>query len=476
MMRQTFIPILLLISLTGGCVSYRPHPLDPSKTTHLLESRSLEDPGLRRFLARQGRSPKHWPKRRWNLSDLTLVALYENPDFAVRRTTVALARAGIITAGQRPNPGISFFTALNSIVIAPEETSPWALGLLFDVPFETAGKRGIRLRKARDLAIAGKFRLGQAAWDVRSLVRRRFLVYVRQIRQSEKLRREVGIRTRILALWHLRRLAGEASTIEENTARISLERARLSLNASREFESASRVALAQATGLPEKALKRIRLSFADLETVPSLKHLPAPSVQRAALINRLDLRAALAQYAASEEALRLEVANQYPNFQLGPGYAFEQGDNMWAVGFSMPLPILNQNQGPIAEARARRARAYARFTALQFHVIGQIEASLVHYRGSLRSLETTGRILARQKDYQHQVGRRFENGEVGRMALMNARLALLSAERGRLTALSEAQRKLESLEDAVQAPLVGAPDSAPEHTLRRNAAHGPFQK
>ena len=474
-MRQTFVPIFLLISLTGGCVSYSPHPLDPSKTAQLLESRSLEDPGLKRFLTRQGRTPKHWPKRRWSLSDLTLVALYENPDFSVRRTTMALARAGITTAAQRPNPGISFFTALNSIVIAPEETSPWALGLLFDVPFETAGKRGIRLRKARDLANAERLRLGQAAWDVRSLVRRRFLVYVHQIRQSDNLRKEVGISTRILALWHLRRVAGEASVIDENTARIALERERLSLNASRELELSSRVALAQAVGLPETALEGVRLSFADLETVPSLDRLPAPSVQRAALLNRLDLRAALAQYAASEETLRLEVANQYPNFQLGPGYSFDQGDNMWAVGFSMPLPILNQNQGPIAEAQARRARAYARFIALQFQVIGQIEASLVHYRGSLRSLETTGRILARQKDLQHQVERNFEDGEVGRMALMNARLALLSAKRDRLTVLSKAQRTLESLEDAVQAPLVGAPAAAPEQTLRKKAPHGHLQ-
>ncbi len=477
MMRQTFATILLLVSLTGGCAFYRPNPLDPSENAHLLESRSLEDPGLRLFLDRQGRSPKHWPKRSWNLSDLTLVALYENPDFAVQRTTVALARAGITTAGQRPNPGISSFAALNSIVIAPEETSPWALGLLFDVPFETAGKRGIRLQRARDLAMAEKFRLGQAAWNVRSLVRRRFLICVRQIRQSENLKREVEIRTRILALWHLRHVAGEASAMDENTARISLEHARLSLNASREFESSSRVALAQAVGLPEKALKGIRLSFADLETVPSFDRLPAPSVQRAALINRLDIRAALAQYAASEEALRLEVANQYPNFHLGPGgYSFVQGDNMWSVGFSIPLPILNQNQGPIAEARARRRRAYARFTALQFQVIGQIEAALIHYRGSLQSSETTRRILARQKDYQRQVDRRFRAGEVGRMTLMNGKLALLMAESDRLIALSKAQRTLESLEDAVQAPLMEASARAPKYPLRRHDIHGSLQK
>ncbi|MHB1730972.1 MAG: TolC family protein [Leptospirillum sp.] len=477
MIRQRLVPILLLVSLTGGCASYNPHPLNPSENAHLLESRRLDDQGLRLFLERHGRSPRHWPKRRWSLSDLTLAALYENPEFAVQHATVALARAGITTAGQRPNPVISSFAALNSIVIAPEETSPWALGLLFDVPFETAGKRGIRLQRARDLAVAEKFLLGQAAWNVCSLVRRRFLTYVRQVRETESLEREIELRRRVFALWRLRHLEGESSEMDENSARLLLEHARLSLNASREAESASRVSLAQAVGVPEKALKGVRLSFDDLETVPSLDRLPAPSVQRAALVNRLDLRAALAQYAASEESLRLEVANQYPNLYLGPGgYSFDQGDNMWSVGFSLPLPILNQNQGPIKEARARRKRAFARFAALQFQVIGQIEAALIHYRGALRSLETTRRILARQKKFQIQVERSLRAGEIGPMTLMNGKLALLVAERERLIALSGAQRSLESLEDAVQSPLLETSAAAPENPPRRHDPDGSHQK
>ena len=478
-MRQQISLIALLI-LIGGCVSYHPQPLLPGKRADSLESRKLDDPGLRLFLVLHGRKPNHWPKRNWDLVDLTLVALYESPDLYVQRTYMDLSVAGITTAGERPNPSLSFFTALNSIVIAPEETSPWALGMLFDLPFETAGKRGIRIREARNLSEAAQFRLGQTAWSVRSRVRRSFLAYVHSIRQAKNLEEEISVRVRIFRLWLNRYRLGEASAIKVDSARIDLDRSRLSLSAAYEQEAAARVALAQATGLPEKALSGVHLSYSEVEKAISSGLLPAPSVQRAALVNRLDIREALARYAASEEALRLEIANQYPNVHLGPGYSFDQGDNIWALGFSVPLPILNQNQGPIAEAKARRTQAYALFTALQFHVMGQIESSLAHYRGALKTFNANRNLLARQKACQRMIDRRFAEGEVDRLALLDSQLVLVATKRDYLTALLKTQQTLESLEDAVQVPLVGSfgrLHSPPARkNLNRSLSHGPGSK
>ena len=63
--------------------------------------------------------------------------------------------------------------------------------------------------------------------------------------------------------------------------------------------------------------------------------------------------------------LRLEIARQYPDLHLNPGYEFDQADSKWALGLSIELPLLNQNQGPIAEAEARRLESAARFESLQ---------------------------------------------------------------------------------------------------------------
>ena len=58
----------------------------------------------------------------------------------------------------------------------------------------------------------------------------------------------------------------------------------------------------------------------------------------------------LAEYQASQSALQLEIARQYPDVQLGPGYEFDQGDNKWMLGLGVTLPVFNQNQGAIAAA------------------------------------------------------------------------------------------------------------------------------
>ena len=84
-------------------------------------------------------------------------------------------------------------------------------------------------------------------------------------------------------------------------------------------------------------------------------------IQRDAVLNRLDVRRALAQYAAAEADLQLEIAKQYPDLQIGPGYTYEEGNSFFTLGLSATLPVFNRNQGPIAEAEARRRQAAAAF-------------------------------------------------------------------------------------------------------------------
>ena len=76
--------------------------------------------------------------------------------------------------------------------------------------------------------------------------------------------------------------------------------------------------LADALGLPLRALDGVKLSFAGLDQFP--QELTAPEVRRQALLNGADVRGALAEYAASQSALQLEIAKQYPDVHLGPGY------------------------------------------------------------------------------------------------------------------------------------------------------------
>ena len=101
---------LLALVLNGltGCVHYQARPLVPEKTAAALAARSLNDDGLRRFLAQNlGHEPDPWPLALWNFEMLSWVAFYYQPSLEVARAQWSVARAAVQTAAARPNPTLS---------------------------------------------------------------------------------------------------------------------------------------------------------------------------------------------------------------------------------------------------------------------------------------------------------------------------------------------------------------------------------
>ena len=159
---------LLLLGL-AGCVHYQPRPLVPAASVAAAETRTLADPDLATFL-RINHQVSEWPPQRWDLKTLTLVAFYYNPDLDVARADWAVARAGLVTAGERPNPNAGLAAGYNSTTPTSVIT-PWILTLNLDFTIETAGKRGHRLAQARQVSEASRLAIATAAWQVRSRVR-----------------------------------------------------------------------------------------------------------------------------------------------------------------------------------------------------------------------------------------------------------------------------------------------------------------
>jgi hypothetical protein len=138
---------------------------------------------------------------------------------------------------------------------------------------------------------------------------------------------------------------------------------------------------------PLQALDGVAFSWPGFDSPPSQLSLSPIEIQRLALLNRIDLRRQLAQYAATDEALKLEIAKQYPDVNLAGGYSWEGGENIFELGPSSALPVFNHNQGPIAEAEARRREVAAQFLAMQAGIIEQSQTTLTRYRGALGALE-----------------------------------------------------------------------------------------
>ncbi len=403
-----------VIFLAGCAVQrYRPAPIVASTTASGFESRSLADPGLQSFEEQNlGHPVSPWPLKTWDLQTLSLAALYFNPALEVARARVAGAEAALVTAGARPNPSLS---------VAPGIPTPYLLTLDFAFPIETAGKRGHRIQVARNLHQAARFDLADSAWTIHSGVRAALLNYLLASRNLELFRSEEKVREDQVNILEQIFSVGEIPRQNVDLARIDLSKTHLAIDVAEGQVRETKAALAAAVGLPVAALESADFAWPNIDTPPSVESLSPGEIQRYAVLNRLDLRRSLEQYAAAEADLQVEIAKQYPDINIGPGYTYEEKHSFFTVGFSTTVPLFNRNQGPIAEAEARLAEAE-----------------------SLRKLQETQLQIMQLA---------IRAGADNRLSLDTIEIQSWILARAQLDALARAQRALGELEDAVQRPL-----------------------
>jgi outer membrane protein TolC len=385
---------------------------------------------------------------------LTLAAFYYHPDLDVARAKWAVTRAGEKTAGESPNPTVSVSPAYDTTTTIP---SPWVVTASFDIPIETAGKRGYRMAQARHLSEAARLNIASVAWAVRSRVRQRLLDLYTAREMEALLKEQQSLQADNLRLLESQFQAGAISSFEVTQARIAADSTRLALRDAERQSAEARVQLASAIGVPFAALDGLALSFAGLSELPG--EVPAGEARRQALLSRADILTSLSEYAARQSALQLEIAKQYPDVHLSPGYEFDQGDNKWSLGLTVTLPLINQNKGPIAEAAAKRAEAAATFSALQAGVLGEIERALAGFRAALQKRGDTEEMRAHLLKQEKTGQAMLDAGETSRADLVALRLQLSASELARLDALTKSQQALGQLEDALQSPLGLSPSA-----------------
>jgi outer membrane protein TolC len=441
------LTLLLAIFCMEGCAvqRYQPSPLVASATALQFESRGLADDGLRSFEEKNLSQPvSSWPPKTWNLQTLSLAALYFNPALDLARARLARADAALVMASARPNPTLG---------ISPGIPSPYLLTLDFAIPIETAGKRGYRVQSARNLGQAAQLDLADTAWTVLAGVRLALLNCVLASRSLELFHSEEQVRSEQVEILEQVLSAGEITRLDVDLARIELSKTEVAIRTAEGQVAENKAALAAALGIPLASLADAEFSWPDLDAPPSLESLSLAEIQRDAILNRMDVRRSLAQYASAEADLQLEIAKQYPDINIGPGYTYEEKHSFFTVGLSSVVPLFNRNQGPIAEAEARRMEAAAAIMQTQAQAMARTDRAFVGYTAALRELAESQSLYALQEKQLPIVQQAIRAGSDNQLSLDGVQNQLSVLARTRLDALGRAQRVYGELEDAVQRPL-----------------------
>jgi cobalt-zinc-cadmium efflux system outer membrane protein len=423
--------LVAAVLLLAGCTPFVRKPIEPAATARDFDSRRLSR-GI----------------RKWTLPRLVAEALQKNPDLAVLRAKVQSAEAALRTAGERPNPVLGIRPGFNSTT---RGISPWILEPTLDWTIEMAGKRGARMAEARAKVRVARLDLAAAEWRVRSEIRRALLaMYAAQLTRGE-YQGQITVQAESAALLESQLKAGAARPQDVAVARIPLNQTRLAMHDTELTALRARAQLAAAVGVPAAALQGAAFDFAEVSRLPASP--PGRRARRAALEHRADILAGLADYAGSEERVRLEVARQYPDLKLSPGYQLDQTENKWSLGFAVELPILHQHGGAIAEAEGRRAEAAARFLATQARILGEIDLALVLYQ-SARAKAAAAEALATDVGAQTKAAETMKAaGEISQLDVTQRRVEQGAADLSRAQAQVQALEALAALEDALQTPV-----------------------
>lgn len=386
----------------------------------------------------------------WTPSQWLLAAQSNNPVLAEVRSRLVLTEAGEITAAQRPNPTLNLST---EYIAAVAGMPAWLYGAAVDFLLQAVGSRDRAKAVAQLQTRAAATDLVDALWQSRSSVRATLLEATAAQVEVKWLDALIAQREHLLNAARLRLAAGEAAATEMLRAELdrwaALQRRQQALNKLAD----ARQRLAGVIGVPAIALADAPLHWPDWDRLDQLKVPVGPVDRDAALLARPELLRALRETDLAELGVQTELARRNPDVRISPAYTWDHGVRKNQLSVGAPIPLFNQNEGPIAEAQARRELATRHLLAVQAVLVSQMEAAERQWPVALDNWRAANNNQRRLAELAARERRLLVEGASDRPTLVAAEAAYTEAALLTATVALDAQRAYGALEDAYRKPL-----------------------
>ncbi len=440
----------LLVLLVSGCASYEPAPIDLDRLPHAYAERRLDEPALGRFASTfLGRDAATWPPTALDLPALQAIALFHRPELPAARARLAQAEAAHEVAGEWQNPRLALGPG---VVGNPAGAIRWLASVGLTFPLELFGQRGARVEAAASEITAARIEVALADQAIRAEVVERAFAVEQQRRLAALAEELVALRRMAVTLAEVRAAAGAADASAGTTARAAAQRAALASATSHREAEAAGAALAAAVGMPPAALAGLPLQLPPT-ALPELEPAAGERLAATAARQRLDIAAAMCRYAQSEAQLRLEIARQWPDLELGPGYEYDQGLQKYRIDLGWTLPLFHDNGAQIERATAARTAAAAVVEATQARAITDVATALDQFARQRHELTAAEALAATTAAAVAMARQRAELGAEDQGAVITASIDDLDARSALLQQQHDARTAWLRLELALQQPV-----------------------
>lgn len=377
------------------------------------------------------------------------LTLTRSPELAAVSYDIRIAEARILQAKLRPNPELDLqsedIAGSGEFSNARRSENTLQLGQLI----ELGGKRRARVREAgfgRDLA----------SFDYETKKREVFLKTAEHFIDVLAGQRRVSVNEELVQLAgsfipavEKRVEAGKASDLEKTRFDVAIGSAGIDLEQAKRDLLAARQRLAAQWGSTKP---RFGSAVGDLDATPAAGSFDA-------LARRLETNPRLARFgteiAHREATLAREKAAAIPDVTLRAGarQLNETKDGSAVIGFSLPLPLWNRNQGNIRAAREQIDRAGAEHAAAAASLtaeLGDAYQNLARARAAIVILRET--VLPGAESALQATGEGYEAGRFGYLEILDARRTIGAARIQYLQAITDYHKALHKVEALTAEP------------------------
>ncbi|MBS0348203.1 MAG: TolC family protein [Proteobacteria bacterium] len=365
------------------------------------------------------------------------LALSANPELSAATNELRAVEGAVIQAGLLPNPEIS--TSIEDTQNRATRSTTVQLGQRL----ELGGKRAARIATAesgREVAAAD---LAARRLETRATVVGAFfdvLVAQERVQQADDL---LALAGRATLTAGRRVAAGKVSPVEETRARVAEAAARIELNQARADLAVARKRLAATWG---SAQARFSLAEGRTDALPGLLSDDALARRLEAAPALLRWRHEVARFTAQAE---LEKARRLPDVTVSVGAkrAEELGRNQAIVGFSVPFPLFDRNQGTLLEALRRADKARDELRAAELRLGADASQNQERLKALLADVRTLQQeILPGARSAYDAASKGFELGKFSFLEVLDAQRTFFQARAQYLKSLSDAHRSAADLE------------------------------
>lgn len=436
--------VLLALSLTS-CATYRPSPLsEPAPTSALVQlteevSSSVNHPLL----------AAHPIALSQPLSDLDVarVALISSPELATMRASINVAEAQLFAAGLVPDPQLSLsLDRPDGIGLVN------ALGASLAVELSALVSRSSRIDAASDRLDQVRLDVAWTEWLALNQAR----VLTRRIQSYQAQRLIAAQASEVARALHER----SQTSLQNGDARLDdtalLQAAYVDahdrlMELERRLENTERE-LNALLGLAPQA----HMQLAPAQPPKSLSHLSLDDLVASAGVERLDVRALRAGFAAQEVDLKRAHQMAFPLPQLALSRSRDTSA-IWTRGVaaSVTLPLWNRNRGDIAISSAGREFLRAEYRARVLQIRADISATLSDLRSLDRAEQSLSKEMPEMVRAEAVVRLASANGDVSMLVYESLRSALLDKQLRQLSLQEERSEAEVALETAAGRLLWG---------------------